>query len=200
MADNSTLIAVSAFSGLAGALLTQVITAVNAYYVERRRQAQDLRNEFRSKKVEIGENFYFVQGEIMAVVQKNIAYWKNWHSGRSEASLDALNREVAKFTAYTDKLYQENWKYNLIGIYFPVTFTTADIEQSNALSQRYHLSILDLTTKIKAAEPGEADALYERYAVVVFDMCAHYERLYEQMAHDRDRVRGALLDEFKINR
>ena len=36
MADNSTLVIVSALSGMAGAILSQVITAVNTFFTDKR--------------------------------------------------------------------------------------------------------------------------------------------------------------------
>ena len=83
MADNTTLIEVSAFSGLAGALLTQMMTGIFAYFSDQRKYHHEIKNLYRSKKAEIGENFYYMTGEIMAIVKKNIGYWKNWKIGRA---------------------------------------------------------------------------------------------------------------------
>ena len=186
------MIAVSAFSGMAGALLSQAIAAVNTYFTDKRKQAADLQNQYRNKKIEIGENFYYISGEIMTVLRKNISFWKNWHTSRSEASIAALNKELVKFTAALDKLYAENWKYNLVSLYFTVSFDPAELSESNALSQKYYLSVLDKGSAIKQAREEDKEALLGDYAFAVFDMCAHYEEIYRKIVTDRAGVKAAL--------
>lgn len=132
----------------------------------------------------------------MAVIRKNIDFWQNWNNGHSEASLEALGKEVSKFTAYMEKLYAENWKHNLIGLYFPITFTAEQVMESNAISKKYRLSILDLTAAIQRAAQEDQEPLYQAYALVIFDMCSHYEHLYEKMERDRAIVKTALLGDF----
>jgi hypothetical protein len=56
-ADNSTLIAVSAFSGLAGAIITQALTGLFAYIGDKRKADIELKSQYRTKKVEIAENY-----------------------------------------------------------------------------------------------------------------------------------------------
>lgn len=72
MADNSTLISISAFSGLAGALLTQTVSGLFAYFSDKRKYNNVVRDLHRTKKIEIGENFYYITGEKMVIVKK---YW-----------------------------------------------------------------------------------------------------------------------------
>ena len=43
MADNSTVIAISAFSGLAGSVLTQGISGTIAYFSDKRKQRNDVK-------------------------------------------------------------------------------------------------------------------------------------------------------------
>lgn len=86
MAENTIYLKLSAFAGLAGALCTQLITTANIYFVDKRKQAAELKNQYRNKKVEIGENYYYITGEKMACI-KNIGYWKNWNNARPEESV-----------------------------------------------------------------------------------------------------------------
>jgi len=132
----------------------------------------------------------------MSVIRKNIAVWQNWHHNRSRESLDALGIEVKKFTLYLEKLYEDNWKYNLTSLYFPVSFITAEVIESNDISQKYRLAVLDIAAAIKVADAGERETLYEKYALVIFDMCAHYEGLYQKMERDRGIVKGELLRDY----
>ncbi|WCT13750.1 hypothetical protein [Mucilaginibacter jinjuensis] len=198
MADNSTLIAISAFSGLAGALLTQMISGLFAYFSERRKYNNGVRDLHRAKKIEIGENFYYITGEKMTIVKKNIGYWKNWNNSRSEASLDYLKKEMITFKAYIDKLNEENWKYNLISLYYNVSFTSSEVLEANEQSHLYYLSVLDLMDKIKKANGDETEVLYQQYAIAIFDMCAHYENVYEKMKEDMNIVKNQLLTDFGL--
>jgi hypothetical protein len=198
MADNSTLIAVSAFSGLAGALLTQTISGLFAYFSDKRKYNNGVRDLHRAKKVEIGENFYYMTGEKMAIVKKNISYFKNLNNSRSEASLDYLKKEMIKFKSYIDKLNEENWKYNLISLYYNVSFTSTEVLEANEQSHLYYLKVLDLMDKIKKANEEDTELLYQQYAVAIFDMCSHYENVYEKMKEDMNIVKNQLLTEFGL--
>ncbi|MEZ2339365.1 hypothetical protein AB6735_27220 [Mucilaginibacter sp. RCC_168] len=197
MADNSTLIAVSAFSGLAGALLTQMIGMVNTYFVDKRKQDWELATQLRLKKIEIGESFFFVTGEMMTAIKKNIGYWKNWNNARTEKSLEFLHKETFKFNTYMEKLNMDNWKFNLISLYFNVLFTNDEVVLWNMRSRQLYLLYIDLAEKIRHAEDGdEKEKLYQQYAVAIFDMCAHYEEIYNRLEHDMNVVRTQLLNEF----
>src|SRR5882762_3459885 len=104
MAEQSTLIAVSAFSGLAGALLTQIISQAGAYFADKRKLEAALADQLRNKKIEIGESFFFITGEKMTAIRKNIGFWKNGNKARTDSSLDFLYKETSKFNAYMEKL------------------------------------------------------------------------------------------------
>ncbi|MDB5024216.1 MAG: hypothetical protein JWP78_1971 [Mucilaginibacter sp.] len=166
--EHSTIIILTAFSGLAGALLTQLMTGLFSYINDRRKQTAELTGQFRNKKVEIGESFYFINGELMTMIRKNIAYWKNLHNGRSEASRSFMHKEMEKLDAYQAKLNAENWKYNLIGIYFDVPFTFNEMLDANRRSHELYLKITDLSEKIKSAATPEAEELYKFYNVSIF--------------------------------
>ncbi|MDB5016977.1 MAG: hypothetical protein JWQ84_1809 [Mucilaginibacter sp.] len=196
MADSTTLIEVSAFSGLAGALLTQIVTVVNNFLGDKRKLLADVANQWRSKKVEIAESFFYITGEKMTSIKKNIGYWKNWHSARTEASLDFLYKETSRFNAYIEKVNAENWKFNLITLYFDISFTNEEVVASNARSHQLYLSYLDLTARIRKAEESEKEKLYQQYALVVFDMCTHYEEIYKRLEDDMTTVKTQLLEEF----
>jgi hypothetical protein len=198
MTDNTTLIEVSAFSGLVGALLTQMMTGIFAYFNDKRKYNHEVKNLYRSRKTEIGENFYYMTGEMMAVIKKNIGYWKNWNNSRSEASLEFLNKEMVKLNTYMDKLKTENWKFNLINLYFKVSMSNSEVIESNARSQQFYLEVKDIMDKIRKAPAADQDALYQQYAIAVFDMCSQYEDLYSKMEHDATRVREEILQDFSI--
>jgi hypothetical protein len=196
MTDNTTLIQVSAFSGLAGAFLTQLITVGNNYLTDKRKQLNEVGNQYRDKKVEIGENFYYITGEKLASIRKNINYWKNWNNSRTEASLEFLYKETFRFNAYMEKLNADNWKFNLISLYFNVSFTNNEVAKSNARSHQLYISYLDLAERIRKSEGDEKEKLYQRYAIVVFDMCSHYEMIYTKLENDMDIIKNQLLFEF----
>jgi hypothetical protein len=200
MADNSTLISVSAFSGLAGALLSQVIGLANTYFTDKRKQGFELTMLLRNKKVEIGESFFFITGEKMTAIKKNIIYWKRGNQSLTATSLEFLYKETFQFNAYMEKLNAENWKFNLISLYFNIAFTNDKVVQSNLRSNELYLSYRDLSERIRKADGEEKEELYKRYAVVLFDMCSHYEEIYTRMDHDMNLVKTQLLNEFGVSK
>jgi hypothetical protein len=191
------LIQVSAFSGLIGALLTQALTGLFSYYGDKRKSYLELRNTYRNKQVEIAENFYFVSGEKMAIVKKNIDFWKNWNNSRSEASLDFLNKEMKKLATSMEKLDAENWKYNLVSLYFEVSLTNERVIASNNRSKELYLRVLDLTDAIKHALDESKGDLYELYDEAINEMCRHYEEVYAKMKDDMLAVKTGLLSQLR---
>lgn len=195
MTNESILIQVSAFSGLIGALLTQGLTGMFSYLSDKRKTNSELKKTYRDKKIEIAESFYFVNGEKMAIVKKNIEYWKNYHNARSEKSLDFLNQELNKMNAYMDELDKGNWKYNLINLYFDVSLSTEEIIASNLRSKELYLTVLDLTDAIKHALAESKSDLYELYEKAITDLCDHYEVIVKKMADDMYIVKSSLLQQ-----
>src|ERR1700744_3560233 len=96
MAEHNVIIAVSAFSGLAGAMLAQGISGMVTYFSDKRKQSNEVKNAFRAKKTEIGENFYYVTGEKVSITRTHILYWKKREFVDSEMSLAFLNGEMKK--------------------------------------------------------------------------------------------------------
>jgi hypothetical protein len=196
MPDNSMLIAISAFSGLTGALATQIINAANTYFVDKRKQTIELSNQFRNKKVEIGESFYYVTGEKMAAIKKNIRYWRNWHNSRSQASLAFLKKEMVALNDYLLKLDEDNWKYNLINMYFNISLTNETVVIHNAKTHKQYLAVLDITEKINSSISDITEQLYKDYALAIYELCSCYEDVYNRMESDMDIVKQELLKEF----
>ena len=195
---NTNLTGIIAFSGLAGALLAQLISVVSAYLLEKRRYGQGIRNLYREKKLECGENFYFMNGERMDLIKKNTQYWKNWTVSRSQASRDHLNREMNKLIGYIEKINSENWKYNLINLYFEVSLNNERIHELNAQSHLKYLRVLDISEQIKKSQPADRPELEQQYALAIFDMCSHYEAIYEMLEQDMQTVKSAMLQEFRM--
>jgi hypothetical protein len=198
MTDNSVLLQVSAFSGLIGALLTQCLTGLFSYLGDKRKSAAALKTAYRTRQVDIAESFYFVTGEKMAIVKKNIGYWKNYNNARSEKSLDFLNKEMIKLNTYIDKLDAENWKYNLISLYFDVSLANDVVIESNLRSKQLYMKVLDLTDGIRHALDEEKSDLYALYNKAISEMCLHYEGLYHTMGRDLGIVKTGLIKEFGV--
>ena len=196
MENNSILIQVSAFSGLIGALLTQALTGLFSYVGDKRKSNLELKTTFRTKQIDIAENFFFVTGEKMAIVKKNIGYWQNWNNSRSAASLEFLNKEMVKLNTYLEKLDADNWKSNLVSLYFDVSFTNDALIASNDQSKERYLKVLDITDELKHALPESKPDIYLLYDQAVKDLCSHYEKVYLQMSLDLDRVKQGLMQEF----
>ncbi|WPU95551.1 hypothetical protein SNE25_08450 [Mucilaginibacter sabulilitoris] len=197
MPDNSTLLAVSAFSGLAGATLTQALSGLFTYVSDKRKYDNEVKNQYRSKKIEIAESYYFMTGETMAILKKNINYRKNRNDARSESSLKFLNEEIKKVDTHLQKLNEENWKHNLIGLYFDVTLSRNDIIAVNTMTHLLFLKNLDIADRLMKAEGEEKEGLYGLYNQSIFDLCGQYEAIYEILGNDMNLVKRELQDSFR---
>jgi hypothetical protein len=186
----------TALAGLAGALLTQLMTGLFSYVNDRRKQKAEVQMLYRGKKVEIGENFYFMNGELMAMIKKNIAYWRSKWDDRSETTLDFLRREMDRLDAYQAKLQAENWKYNLIGIYYTIPYSFHAMLEDNQRSHELYLEVLDFSERIKKALPAERGDFFKDYYAVVLALCNHYEKVYAGMEDNMATVKNAMLAEF----
>jgi hypothetical protein len=198
--DKSFVIYVTAFAGLTGALLTQLMTGLFAYINDRRKQKVDLENQYRIKRLEIGENFYFINGELMAIIRKNIDYWYNLRNDRSEQTLISMKKEIGKLDNYQAQLRTENWKYNLVGIYFRVPFGFDAIQEANSRSHQLCILVNDLANKIRAAAPAQREELYKSYNVAIFDLCSHYEQVFSRMQDNMVAIKDQLLGEFDMRK
>ena len=196
MPDNNTLIAVSAFSGLAGALLTQTLTGLFTYYSDKRKSRLELHKQYRDKKIEIAENFYFMTGETMSILKKSVNIYKNRNDSRSESSLKFLGNEIKKLDAHLKKLNEENWKHNLMGLYFNISLSFNEIMEANTRSHILFLKYLDISDKITKAAEADKEALYGQYNITIFDLCMQYDDIYNMLEKDMNKVKAELLDSF----
>ena len=197
MTNDSTLIAISAFSGLAGALLTQIFTGINNYYTDKRKKQSALDALYRDKKLGIGENFYYFTGEKLLIIKKNIRYWKNWNTSRSESSVGYLRKELGELIEYTKKLEEQNWQYNLAAIYFKLSFSPDEILAANDITHKLYIRITDLNDAI-SNNTGDKDELLAKYAIAVFDLCSAYQTIYDRLEQDQHGVQQQLIREFSI--
>jgi hypothetical protein len=186
----------TAFAGLAGALLTQLLTGLFSYINDHRKQKTEVQALYRGKKVEIGESFYFINGELMAMIKKNIAYWRNRRDDRSDTTLGFLRQEMDRLDAYQAKLQAENWKYNLIGIYYTIPYSFHAMLEDNQRSHEIYLEVLDYSERIKLALPAEKEDFFQDYQEIIATLCAHYERVYAQMEDNMGAVKNAMLADF----
>lgn len=198
MQENSTLIEVSAFSGLAGAILSQALSGIFAYLGDKRKSATELKSQYRNKKIEIAENFYYMTGETMTILRKSIEYWKDRSKLRSEASITFFNKEMKKLDAYMEKLNSENWKHTLISLYFDVSLSYKELIEANSKSHLLYLGLLDIADQIKEAKAESKDNLLGKYYVGIFDLCGQYDDIYSMLQKDMDSVKTELLRTFQV--
>jgi predicted GIY-YIG superfamily endonuclease len=76
-----------------------------------------------------------------------------------------------------EKLDAENSKFNLISLYFSVSFTTEEVVLSNAKSREFYLKYLDLAERIKKhrKKPGKN---YTRNMLLQCLKCARNMKKY----------------------
>jgi hypothetical protein len=197
METNNSIIWLSALSGLSGALLTQLMTGLFGYMSDRRKQKTELASQYRGKRTEIGENFYFMHGELMAMIKKNVAYWKNSEDFRSDATRLFLKQEMDRLDKLQIKLQTENWKYNLVGIYYDIPYTFPEMLDDNRVSHELYLSVLDHSENIRKTLPQERVELYPAFEHNVTQLIAHYENVYMRMEQNMNAVKKQLLQHFR---
>ena len=195
MPDSSTLIAVSAFSGLAGALLTQLMTGLFNYYGDKRKYRMEVKNAYRNKKIEIGENFYYLNGETMALLKKSIAYWKK-RNKFSAQNMDYITKDIKRTEEQIVKIYAENWKYNLVNLYFDVKLSIDEINEENQKSHILYFKVREITEKIMDSVDEDKDLLYGQYSFCTYDLISQYESVYKMLEQDMNTVKDELLKDF----
>jgi hypothetical protein len=199
MENNSTLIALSAFSGLAGAVLTQALTGLFGYLGDKRKAKLEIGNLFRQKQIEIAENFYYVTGETMSVLSKSIEHWKDRNKPRSEASITYFNIEMKRLDVYMEKMKADNWKHSLIALYFDVSLSYNELIAANMRSHLLYLSLLDIAENInEASSDEEKEKLVGNYHVGIFDLCSQYDNIYNMLKSDMYSVKTELLRTFQV--
>ncbi|NVM66854.1 hypothetical protein FHW88_005172 [Mucilaginibacter sp. SG538B] len=198
MAENTTLI-VSAFSGLAGALISQALTGLFAYFGDKRKAETELKKEYRAKQVEVVENYYYVTGETMAILKKSILLWKGRNIQRSQASYSSMTEGLREADAQLKQMNIDNWKHNLIGLYFDVALSYDELIAANNKSHELYLKVLDIESKLRQADNDEGKELYlGQYSVAIFDLCSQYDAVYNILAADMNKVKEKLLSTFVV--
>ncbi|NCD70135.1 hypothetical protein [Mucilaginibacter agri] len=197
MVDRDLIIAISAFSGLAGALLTQLMTGIFSYYADKRKDSIAVRRAFRNKKIEVGENFYYLNGETMALLKKSIDYWMKRSQLNSVENIEFIGKEVKHTEELIAKAYAENWKYNLVTLYFDVKLSISEINEENIKSHSLFIRIREIAELIKHAPEEELEFLYGEYSFKTLDLISQYEHVYQLLKQDMEVVKRELLKEFK---
>lgn len=197
MSDNNTLIAVSAFSGLGGAILTQALTGLFAYIGDKRKAGLDLKSEYRKKQVEVAENYYYVTGETMSILKKSILLWKGRNIPRSEMSYKSINEGLKEADAQLKQMNMDNWKHNLIGLYFQVSLSYDELIAANNQSHDLYLKVLDISERIiNAADEDEKEQYLGQYSIAIFDLCSQYDAVYDLLVKDMETVKTELMNSF----
>ncbi|SCW80260.1 hypothetical protein [Mucilaginibacter sp. NFR10] len=195
--DKNLILLIGALAGLAGALITQLFTGLFSYLNDMRKQRYDLRNQFRLKRLDIGENFYFINTELLSMVRKNIDYWRNLWKDRNDETLAFMKKEMGKLDAYQAKLRLENWKYNVVDIYFNIPFNISEMEKVNELSRKLYVAVIDFANKIQSTPAAEREELFKSYNIAVFNLCSHYEQVHDKISQNISAVKAELLLEFQ---
>jgi hypothetical protein len=199
MADNATLIEVSAFSGLAGAIITQALTGLFAYVGDKRKASIELKAQYRNKKVEIAENYYYVTGETMSILKKSIQLWRGRSIQRSDASYKSMSENLKEADVQLKQMNVDNWKHNLIGLYFNVSLSYNDLIAANNKSHELYLKVLDIEDKVRTASNDEDKERYiGQFSVAIFDLCNQYDAVYNILANDMGKVKFELLSSFTL--
>ncbi|WPV00805.1 hypothetical protein SNE26_03380 [Mucilaginibacter sp. cycad4] len=195
--DKNFILLIGALAGLTGALITQLFTGLFSYLNDMRKQRYELRNQFRLKRLDIGENFYFINTELLSMVRKNVDYWRNLWRDRNDETLAFMKREMGKLDAYQVKLRTENWKYNVVDVYFNLPFNISEMEKVNEISRKLYIAVIDIANKIQSIPAAEREELFKPYNIAVFNLCSHYEQVHDKISENILAVKAELLREFQ---
>jgi len=138
--SQSTVAIISASAAIAGVVLTQIITAVNNFFSDRRKEAAEKRKLFLGKKIEIGENFYHTFRESLLNNHRLQKLFASGGSINSKESEEYVANIQAQIKSSSEKLIADTSKYNLTEIYF-------DIESSSEVTARDINILFDLIIK-----------------------------------------------------
>ena len=89
-----------------------------------------------------GRAVLFMTVETMVVLRKSVEHWKDKNKVRSEVSIAFFNREMKKLDAYMEKLQAENWKHNLVGLYFDIALSYDRVIAANSRSHTLYLGLI----------------------------------------------------------
>jgi hypothetical protein len=139
--DSSNMVAIiSASAAIVAVVLTQIITAINNYHSDKRKETAENKRLALTKKIEIGENFYHVFRESLL---NNIRQQKLFElevSISSKTSEDYLKEMHSQIQQSAQKLITDTSRYNLTEIYY-------DIESSSEVSANDVNTIVQLLTE-----------------------------------------------------
>jgi len=193
---DTTLIAVSAFSGLGGALLTQLLAGIFSAVNDKRKFRREQQAAFFNRKRDVGETYFYATLEMLGVLKKSVAFWKNRNESRSQTSLAYLSDGMKRAAEQMSALKNDTLKYNLAGLYFDLPVPETDISRLNERSHELFLQIIDLAEQIKNADSKALDLLYGRYNETIFKLCNHYEHVYQLVETNMHAVKKAVVGLF----
>ncbi|SDH20868.1 hypothetical protein [Mucilaginibacter gossypii] len=110
-----------------------------------------------------------------------------------------MTEGLAEADARLKQMNVANWRHNLIGLYFDVTLSYDELIAANNKSHELYLKILDIGSKLRAADSEEdSDRYLGQYSVGIFDLCNQYDKIYDILASDMHKVKTALHQSFQV--
>jgi hypothetical protein len=135
----------------------------------------------------------------MSILKKSIQLWKGRNIARSEASYKSMSAGLKEADVQLKKMNIDNWKHNLIGLYFNVSLAYDDLVAANNRSHELYLKVLDIEAKIRTADNDnetDKELFIGQFSVAIFDLCSQYDAVYNILAKDMDKVKAELLTSF----
>jgi hypothetical protein len=78
---------------------------------------------------------------------------------------------MKKLDTRLEQLNTENWKPNLVGLYFKVSLSLNEILEVNTQTHALYLKTLDISNQLTRANKEEQELLLGQYNLAVFDLC-----------------------------
>ena len=151
MADTNTII-IGAAGVVIGALITQIFTAVNNYFSDKRKYNSEQRQALLIRKISIGEEFYALNGLAIQSFKKTLHYLETRDTLRTDEAIQYLEQNLNDRNNYLQSIIQREKVYTAINLYY-------NIKSNFETSQDFENNYIGLVTKIKDLTPEEGNTL-----------------------------------------
>jgi len=151
MADTNTIL-IGAAGVIVGALITQVFSAINNYFSDKRKYNSEQRQALLIRKISIGEDFYALNGLAIQSFKKTLHYLETRDTLKTDEAIQYLEQCLNERSTYLKSIMQREKAHTAINLYYK-------IQSSFETSQDFENSYIGLITSIKDINPQEPGAI-----------------------------------------
>jgi len=192
MVDNSTTVwvsVISASSAIAGVVVTQIITAINNRKSDKRKYQFEATKAYLSRKIEVGEQFYYVTGENLTLKHALIHYVKTADL-KSPKAYEFISERYNQLYTDFEKVTEKNSLANLVNLYFDVKINFELALEAEKKLKNLFVNIHELNAEISVnTDPELTDVLIQKRTDEIEAYCAFADKQMELAKIDMKTVR-----------